>query len=131
MAYGKGCLTTHILDTAKGGPAQGVRIELYKLQGGERQLMKTVISDDDGRTDAPIIAKGSLEVGVYEFGIRDRHVFQWRGKPALGSVYRYCADPVRYRRCRPALPRAAIGISFLLFDLPGKLTRLYYHSTIR
>jgi len=66
MAYGKGYLTTHILDTAKGCPAQGVRIELYKLRGGERQLMKTVISDDDGRTDEPIIAKGSLEVGVYE-----------------------------------------------------------------
>ena len=73
MAEGIGFLTTHILDTAKGCPAKGVRIDVYRLHGDERKLIKTAISNEDGRTDEPIIAKGRMEVGTYEvvFAIGD------------------------------------------------------------
>ena len=66
MSEGSGFLTTHILDTAKGCPAKGVRIEVYRLNGDERKLIKTDISNHDGRTDEPILAKGEIEVGTYE-----------------------------------------------------------------
>ena len=64
--FEQGYLTTHILDTAKGCPAEGVSIELYRVEGGSRKLMTTTVTNDDGRTDQPIIPKGELSTGVYE-----------------------------------------------------------------
>jgi 5-hydroxyisourate hydrolase len=63
---GQGYLTTHILDTANGCPAAGVTIELYRLEGKERHRLAGVVTNDDGRTDAPLIPRGELRTGVYE-----------------------------------------------------------------
>jgi 5-hydroxyisourate hydrolase len=61
-----GRLTTHVLDTAQGCPAGGVAIELWRLDpGGARELLKTVRTNADGRTDAPLLAD-DLAVGAYE-----------------------------------------------------------------
>jgi 5-hydroxyisourate hydrolase len=57
-----GFLTTHILDTSKGCPAAGVRIELYR--GGGK--LAEMVTNSDGRTDAPIVGKGALQSGAYE-----------------------------------------------------------------
>ncbi len=62
----QGFLTTHILDTARGCPANGVSIDLYKLDNESRTHMSSVVTNNDGRTDTPIIAKGELQQGVYE-----------------------------------------------------------------
>ena len=59
-------LTTHVLDTANGKPASGVQIRLYRLEQGTRELLKSTITNSDGRTDEPLIARGSLETGQYE-----------------------------------------------------------------
>ena len=55
-------LTTHVLDTAHGRPAAGVRIELFRLD--PRTPLKTVVTNDDGRTDEPLLTE--LEAGSYE-----------------------------------------------------------------
>ncbi len=57
-----GKLTTHVLDTAQGCPAAGLTIELWH---GDC-LLKTVITNADGRTDAPLLANDALTVGRYE-----------------------------------------------------------------
>jgi 5-hydroxyisourate hydrolase len=64
-------LSTHVLDTANGRPASGVRIELARLAGGQRAVLRTTETNADGRTDAPLLAAGQLETGAYElvFGI--------------------------------------------------------------
>lgn len=62
----EGFLTTHILDTSRGCPAHGVSIELYKLEGDHRTHMVSKVTNDDGRTDSPLIGKGDLTVGTYE-----------------------------------------------------------------
>ena len=49
-----GFLTTHILDTARGCPAKGVEVKLYRLEGGTRSHLVTLITNDDGRTDQPM-----------------------------------------------------------------------------
>ena len=60
-------LTTHVLDTARGRPAAGMRLELARLdENGERRILKTVTTNDDGRTDAPLLAGEELTPGVYE-----------------------------------------------------------------
>ena len=61
-----GGLTTHVLDTAQGRPAGGMGIELFRLEGADRELLKSVITNKDGRTDAPLISSGQLQAGVYE-----------------------------------------------------------------
>ena len=61
-----GYLTTHVLDTAKGRPAEGIAIELYRLDGENRTHLATLRTNSDGRTDQPILPKESFEEGVYE-----------------------------------------------------------------
>ncbi|WP_407572169.1 hydroxyisourate hydrolase [Deinococcus altitudinis] len=61
-----GGLTTHVLDTARGRPASGLNIQLFRLEDTERTLLKSVTTNADGRTDAPLIARGELRAGVYE-----------------------------------------------------------------
>ncbi len=61
-----GYLTTHVLDTARGCPAQGLRIELFRVEGEARSLLKTLTTNDDGRTDAQILPAEAFETGVYE-----------------------------------------------------------------
>ncbi|MCS6813595.1 MAG: hydroxyisourate hydrolase [Cyanobacteria bacterium] len=63
-----GYLTTHVLNTAQGCPAVGLTIELWRFeqQTGEKQLLKTVTTNHDGRTDAPLLAGDDFQVGCYE-----------------------------------------------------------------
>ncbi len=60
-----GYLTTHVLDTAQGCPAAGLRISLYRLDGG-RVLLREVVTNADGRTDGPILPVAEFSPGVYE-----------------------------------------------------------------
>ena len=66
MTSGTGFLTTHILDTANGCPAANVKIELFRLAGSERSLLTSMITNDDGRTDSPILETGQMTTGTYE-----------------------------------------------------------------
>jgi 5-hydroxyisourate hydrolase len=62
-----GYLTTHILDTTKGVAAAEVKIQLYKhSEDGQRQLLHTTITNDDGRCDQPLLEAENFTVGVYE-----------------------------------------------------------------
>ncbi len=61
-----GRLSTHVLDTANGRPAAGVTIELYRLDGGARALIKTAKTNADGRTDEPLLAGDAFRPGGYE-----------------------------------------------------------------
>ena len=61
-----GYLTTHVLDTARGCPAQGLKIDLFRLTGDTRTLLKTTVTNDDGRTDAQILPVAEFETGEYE-----------------------------------------------------------------
>jgi len=59
-------LTTHILDTANGIPAAGVTIEIIKVSGDKRVTLRTLKTNDDGRTDSPVLAGDQCIPGVYE-----------------------------------------------------------------
>ncbi|MBU2326489.1 MAG: hydroxyisourate hydrolase [Alphaproteobacteria bacterium] len=60
-------LTTHVLDTALGKPAQGLRIQLMRMNGEEAELIKTLFTNDDGRVDGgPILAGDEFQIGQYE-----------------------------------------------------------------
>lgn len=59
-------LSTHVLDTMHGRPAAGVTIELYALDGAARSLVKSVVTNADGRTDAPLLTGEAYRPGQYE-----------------------------------------------------------------
>ena len=63
-----GKLTTHVLDTAHGCPAANVTLELWLVDvlSGQKNLLKTTVTNSDGRTDTPLLADDELAVGVYE-----------------------------------------------------------------
>jgi 5-hydroxyisourate hydrolase len=59
-------LSTHVLDTTRGTPAANMQIELWSLNGSARQLLKTIRTNADGRTDAPLLAAAEMKTGEYE-----------------------------------------------------------------
>ncbi|PLC49162.1 hydroxyisourate hydrolase [Pollutimonas subterranea] len=61
-----GKLTTHVLDTLHGLPAQNVQISFFSVQGDRRKLLKQLFTNGDGRCDEPLLQDGALQVGVYE-----------------------------------------------------------------
>jgi 5-hydroxyisourate hydrolase len=61
-----GRLTTHVLDTATGRPAAGLKLELFRIEGGERKRVKTATTNSDGRCDAPLLQGSELTAGQYE-----------------------------------------------------------------
>ena len=61
-----GYLTTHVLDTALGVPAEGLHIDLYLLTGSSRDLVAQKVTNSDGRTDGPILPGDSFATGTYE-----------------------------------------------------------------
>jgi 5-hydroxyisourate hydrolase len=64
-----GKLTTHVLDTANGRAAAGVRIRVYAVdeaEGDDRRLLRETITNADGRCDAPLLEGDAFGVGLYE-----------------------------------------------------------------
>jgi 5-hydroxyisourate hydrolase len=63
-----GRLTTHVLDTARGRPAAGVAVELWRLEEGDsrRVLLRSVRTNADGRTDVPLLEGADVRPGRYE-----------------------------------------------------------------
>ncbi len=62
----EGFLTTHVLDTARGLPAAGLAIALYRVSGNSHKKIAEAVTNEDGRTDSPILPKGKFATGVYE-----------------------------------------------------------------
>ena len=60
-----GRLTTHVLDTAQGRPGAGIAVSLYALEP-ERHLVKTVVTNADGRADEPLLQADAFSTGTWE-----------------------------------------------------------------
>lgn len=73
-----GKLTTHVLDTAHGCPAPGIEIALWSIdsQSEKRSLTKQSYTNQDGRTDAPLLSDGELIIGEYELVFRVGRYFE-------------------------------------------------------
>ncbi|QDO97487.1 hydroxyisourate hydrolase [Ferrovibrio terrae] len=72
-------LSTHVLDTMNGRPAAGVKIALYRLEGEARSLVKEVVTNADGRTDAPLLTGDDYKTGQYELVFRIGDYFRGLG----------------------------------------------------
>jgi 5-hydroxyisourate hydrolase len=88
-----GKLSTHVLDTANGRPAAGMKIELRRIPSGE--LVKTLTTNNDGRTDDPVLAADEIAAGEYELVF---HVGAHFGEAEFLDII-----PVRFRISDPTL----------------------------
>jgi 5-hydroxyisourate hydrolase len=74
-----GRLTTHVLDTATGRPAAGLRVELYRVATPDARL-KDAATNADGRLDAPLLEGEALAPGVYELRFHVGDYFRGGGR---------------------------------------------------
>ena len=93
MASGR--LTTHVLDTATGVPARGLPLTLSLISDTGPIPIKTIVTNSDGRADAPLLEGDDLKPGWYEIGFDVGTYFaasgQAPGNAFLGIV------PVRFQ----------------------------------
>ncbi|WP_103669072.1 hydroxyisourate hydrolase [Pseudanabaena sp. BC1403] len=62
-----GKLSTHVLDTVHGCPARNMQIELWAIaDDGQKNLLKTLYTNQDGRTDDLLLNETEIKVGIYE-----------------------------------------------------------------
>ncbi|NND17977.1 MAG: hydroxyisourate hydrolase [Silicimonas sp.] len=61
-----GWLSTHVLDTARGCPAAGLKLDLYRIALDAREHLHEAVTNADGRTDKPILPEAEFRAGVYE-----------------------------------------------------------------
>jgi 5-hydroxyisourate hydrolase len=84
-----GKLTTHVLDTAHGCPAADLKIELWRIdsQTDQRNLIKTVSTNSDGRTDSPMLDESEISVGIYELVFAIGEYFASKSAPTVEPAF--------------------------------------------
>ena len=96
-----GRLSTHVLDTHKGAPAQGMTVELHELSWtGDGRRIAAATTNADGRTDSPLIVGRPLPIGTYELRFAVGDYYATRGvdltdPPFLDIV------PIRFSLAEP------------------------------
>ena len=80
-------VSTHVLDTANGIPAQGMAYEFCRMEP-EPVLLRAGTTDEDGRTDAPLLPPDEFRPGRYELRFDVGAYFATRGGDPgyLGTV---------------------------------------------
>jgi 5-hydroxyisourate hydrolase len=75
-----GHLSTHVLDTAHGCPAAGMKVTLQRLgPGGGATTLKAVALNADGRADGPLLAAAEMATGRYRLLFEVAPYFRTRG----------------------------------------------------
>ncbi len=88
-------LSTHVLDTAHGCPAQGMKIELWSRTDGKERLLKAIQTNADGRTDLPLLTAEEMRTGDFELVFHVGDYFA--GKSAIAPGLRFLdLVPVRF-----------------------------------
>ncbi|MEM1317413.1 MAG: hydroxyisourate hydrolase [Pseudomonadota bacterium] len=91
-----GFLTTHVLDTARGVPAEGITILLYRVSGNSHRKIAEAVTNADGRTDTPILPKGKLKAGHYELIFLAGDYLRSAGLVGNGDVLFLDQVPIRF-----------------------------------
>jgi 5-hydroxyisourate hydrolase len=82
-----GFLTTHVLDTARGCPAEGLKIALYRVSGNSHRKIAEMVTNADGRTDTPILPEAAFSAGTYELVFFAGDYLRRQGLDALEPLF--------------------------------------------
>ena len=80
-------ITTHVLDTDRGRPAAGIRIDFSVLENGQWRLVKSVVTNADGRTDGPILPADKAAPGQYQLEFHVESYFQGRAGTNEADIF--------------------------------------------
>lgn len=86
-------LTTHVLDTATGKPAAGLRVVLRRADVAE--VLVEGLTNADGRLDRPLLEGAAFKPGAYELTFHVGDYFRAQGL-AAGEPAFLDAVPVRF-----------------------------------
>ena len=90
-------VTTHVLDTSKGIPAEGVSVDVYRIAECDRFFIKQVKTNADGRTTEPVLSPAECVEGYFELIF---HVQQYFSKVSsdtvADSIPFYDTIPIRF-----------------------------------
>lgn len=82
-----GRLSTHVLDTHAGRPAQGVKVELFECGAAGPQRLAEATTNAEGRTDQPLLAGAPLRIGTYDLIFHMGAYFRARGVLDSGQPF--------------------------------------------
>jgi 5-hydroxyisourate hydrolase len=74
-----GHLSTHVLDTANGCPAAGMKVSLQRVEAAGARTLRSFTLNADGRADAPLLDEQSMAVGRYRLIFEVAAYFRGRG----------------------------------------------------
>ncbi|MFL5760612.1 MAG: hydroxyisourate hydrolase [Thermomicrobiales bacterium] len=96
-----GRLTTHVLDIANGRPATGLAIELWWVgrKPTPQALLKTLMTNAEGRTDEPLLAGDECKAGTYELSFAVGDYFT--GQPGVTNPPFLDQVPIRFTIADP------------------------------
>ena len=83
-------LTTHVLDVYSGKPGKGIKVDLFFINGDKKEKINSLVLNNDGRSDQPLVEKEKFKSGKYEliFYIGDyfNKIIESRDLPFLDDV---------------------------------------------
>jgi len=80
-------LSTHVLDLVRGAPAAGIRIDLFRIDGNRRDLLRSVTTNPDGRTAEPLLSADFLPGGIFELVFHAGDYFRASGTPLANPPF--------------------------------------------
>lgn len=89
-------ITTHVLDNLDGRPGAGMRIDFSLLEDGKWKLVKSVVTNADGRTDAPMLLPADSKVGEYELAYHLGDYYEKAHKLAPDALFVDRVVPLRF-----------------------------------
>ncbi|MBT7611405.1 MAG: hydroxyisourate hydrolase [Bacteriovoracaceae bacterium] len=90
-------ITTHVLDTSVGGPAEGVSIVLEKKDGSQYTELNKVVTNSDGRVDE--LLPSPLTTGVFRLTFQTAEYFKKKGTKSFypeASIVFEIEDPSQH-----------------------------------
>ena len=72
-------LSMHMLDTFTGEGAGGIRVDFSKLEGGAYKLIRSITTNDAGRTPDPLMSGETIATGSYQFEVYVAEYYARRG----------------------------------------------------
>jgi 5-hydroxyisourate hydrolase len=83
-----GRVTAHVLDLYTGTPANGLRIDLLAIDGNTSRLLKSVITNADGRPpEGPLVTSDGMKTGRYQAMVYVGDYYKKIGAKVPGGYY--------------------------------------------
>ena len=89
-------ISTHVLDNLTGRPGAGMRIDFSVLEDGRWKLVKSIVTNADGRTDRPVLAAADAKAGEYELAFHLGDYYTTRHKLAPEALFVDTIVPIRF-----------------------------------